>query len=90
MKPAFLAAAALATLAACAPAPEPDATPQPVGDCSLPYQNMVGVKVAASILPATLNHRVILPGQVVTQDYQPDRVNFEVDRGGVIERVFCG
>lgn len=34
--------------------------------------------------------RVIRPGQPVTRDLRPERLNFEVDRQGTIARVFCG
>ncbi|MEZ5753825.1 MAG: I78 family peptidase inhibitor [Paracoccaceae bacterium] len=34
--------------------------------------------------------RVIRPGMAVTMDYNPDRLNFEVDRAGRIARVTCG
>ena len=34
--------------------------------------------------------RVIRPGMVVTQDYRPDRINFEIDAAGRIARITCG
>ncbi len=34
--------------------------------------------------------RYIGPGDAVTQDNQPRRINFDIDRGGVISRVWCG
>jgi hypothetical protein len=33
--------------------------------------------------------RVIHPGMAVTMDYNPTRLNFEVDAAGVIRRVWC-
>ena len=34
--------------------------------------------------------RVIYPDTAVTMDYNPERLNFEVDRMGRISRVNCG
>ena len=34
--------------------------------------------------------RVIRPGQVVTQDYRPERINFEIAPSGAISRITCG
>lgn len=41
-------------------------------------------------LPAQLNRREIGPGQVVTFDYQPQRLNIFLDPKGWITRVACG
>ena len=34
--------------------------------------------------------RIIEPGQAVTQDYSPARLNIYVGAGGVIESISCG
>jgi hypothetical protein len=34
--------------------------------------------------------RIIKPGQAVTQDFAPGRINFEIDGAGTISRTFCG
>ncbi|MEL6207149.1 MAG: I78 family peptidase inhibitor [Pseudomonadota bacterium] len=34
--------------------------------------------------------RVIAPNDIVTQEYNPQRVNFYVDGGGTIQRIICG
>ncbi|WP_254216473.1 I78 family peptidase inhibitor [Tabrizicola sp. TH137] len=34
--------------------------------------------------------RVIYPGSAVTMDFNPERLNFEVDRAGRVARVTCG
>ncbi len=34
--------------------------------------------------------RVIRPGQAVTKDYWPDRLNVALDAEGRIEQLFCG
>ncbi|WP_179954288.1 I78 family peptidase inhibitor [Denitrobaculum tricleocarpae] len=54
------------------------------------YQSLVGTSLAAVTLPASLNSRIIQPGDLVTQDYAEDRINFELDDKGTITRVFCG
>ncbi|MGP1353844.1 MAG: I78 family peptidase inhibitor [Parasphingopyxis sp.] len=54
------------------------------------YQSLVGAQLAAVTLPAGLVMRVINPGDAVTQDYRPDRMNVDLDERGVITRVYCG
>lgn len=34
--------------------------------------------------------RIILPGRVYTMEYVPDRLNFHINRQGLVERVSCG
>ena len=34
--------------------------------------------------------RIIDPGELVTQEFDPLRINFVIDRRGTIERVYCG
>ncbi len=34
--------------------------------------------------------RVIRPGQAVTMDFSPSRLNLELDGSGRIQRVYCG
>ncbi|OOY05499.1 I78 family peptidase inhibitor [Thioclava sp. F28-4] len=40
-------------------------------------------------LPLARPHRIIHPGDAVTMDYAPDRVNFEIDENGTIAAVRC-
>ena len=87
MKQIFLC---LPLLLACTPSASPVpplVTPEASG-CG--YQQLLGQKISATILPRDLMHRVIGPGQVITLDHNPDRVNFETDNAGVIKRVWCG
>jgi len=35
------------------------------------------------------NLRVVHPGMMLTQDYQPARLNIAVDKDGIINRVWC-
>ncbi|MEM8696105.1 MAG: I78 family peptidase inhibitor [Pseudomonadota bacterium] len=53
-------------------------------------QSLVGAQLAAVTLPAGLNMRIINPGDAVTQDFQPGRMNIMLDRNGVITRIDCG
>ncbi len=86
----------LLALAACEPAPPvteeieglDKLTPDTCGAAD--YQSLVGGNIAATTLPSDLNDRVIRPGDIVTQEYRPDRINFRVDESGVIQSVTCG
>ena len=55
------------------------------------YQTAVGQN--QSIVPTlglTRPVRVVAPDDIVTQEYTPARINFEVNRSGQIRRVSCG
>ncbi|MFQ6553680.1 I78 family peptidase inhibitor [Aestuariibius insulae] len=86
----------LLALAACEPAPSVTGdvegldklTPDTCG--AEDYQTLVGQNIASATFPADLNDRVIRPGDIVTQEYRPDRVNFRVNDTGVIQSVTCG
>ncbi len=34
--------------------------------------------------------RWIEPDGIITMDYNPERINFKLDEGGIITRVYCG
>ena len=51
---------------------------------------LFGANIAAVTLPADLDHRVIYPDQVVTQDHVPTRLNIHVDEAGTVLRFSCG
>ena len=34
--------------------------------------------------------RVLRPGSIVTQDYRPERINFEIDGSNRISKITCG
>lgn len=36
------------------------------------------------------SYRLLPPGSAMTMDYQPDRINVEMNENGVVTRVFCG
>lgn len=83
-----LMVAAAALLCACVEpaAPDEDAC----GAAGLQY--LVGQDEAAlaAITFAAERVRVIRPGQPVTMDYSPERLNIELDAAGRIQRLSCG
>ncbi|WEF22912.1 I78 family peptidase inhibitor [Paracoccus sp. S3-43] len=54
------------------------------------HQALVGMNIGEVILPPHLRYREIGPGQIVTQDYQPGRLNMYLDAKGWIARISCG
>lgn len=54
------------------------------------HQQLVGMNIGEVYLPPQLDRREISPGEVVTQDYQPRRLNIFLDPKGWIARVSCG
>ncbi len=87
---------ALVVLAACTEETPPDPPiDQPVEDTTAcgggPDSNLVGQSVdvlAAMTFPGPI--RVIRPGMLITQEYNPKRMNLDVDSKGIIIRVWCG
>lgn len=73
-------------LLACAPQ---TTVPAPVCDPAQ-HQALVGQNIGGVILPAELPQRVISPGEPVTEDFNPARLNIFVDPKGWIARVTCG
>ncbi len=90
----LVAPALIAMLVACQPVanPVPD-EPAPGDDAcgASAYQDLVGQDarlLAAMTFPAPM--RVIRPGEAVTMDFAPNRLNVEVDEQERISRVYCG
>ncbi|MBU3030441.1 I78 family peptidase inhibitor [Paracoccus marinaquae] len=77
---------ALAALTACAPAKTTERPPFCSPDDN---QALVGQNIGDVTLPEDRPVRVISPGQAVTQDFSPFRVNVHVDDKGWIQRVAC-
>jgi len=54
----------------------------------------VGGKVSNEMLNALKGagrpYRVLEPGSMMTMDHSPARVNFDVDKAGIITRIWCG
>lgn len=98
--PALQATSLLITLAlaACVPAPQPAPDrmpPEPAPDegaCGASgMQNLVGKdKAIFAAMTFVAGTRIIEPGMPVTADYNPMRLNFDLDGRGRIARVWCG
>lgn len=81
----------LLALAACVqPADAPPAEPDPDACKASGMQGLVGQPksvLATMLLPA--GSRVIGPGDAVTMDFRPDRLNVEIGADGRIAKVAC-
>jgi len=49
-----------------------------------PIEDMAAVSAAAPKV------RFIEPGDAVTMDEQPDRLNIKLDQDGIVQEVYCG
>lgn len=54
------------------------------------HQALVGRNVGEIILPPALPRREISPGQRITEDHNPARLNMYVDPKGWVGRITCG
>lgn len=79
----------LAMLACCAAIP---AGAQDTDTCGgAGFQGLVGqAGEIARMLELDQPVRIILPDSMVTMDFRPDRINFELDAAGRIAVVRCG
>ena len=94
----MLALAAAVTLSACAVtspvllgSPLP---PLPVGDAdtcnATQYAALIGQDATALERVLLMGQvRVIRPGDAVTMDFRPERINFYIDAANRIERIAC-
>ncbi len=82
---------AFAALAGCTTAP-PALPPQLEDTCgAADFAALIGQDATA--LETTLHLgmvRVIRPGDLVTQDFRPARINFMIDENDVIQTINCG
>lgn len=74
-----------AALAACHPARSVTPLCDPAGNAAL-----IGRNIGEVELPPGLPQRIISPGDTVTEDYRPNRINVYVDEKGWIARITCG
>ncbi|MBC9251821.1 hypothetical protein A9179_16240 [Pseudomonas alcaligenes] len=88
---------ACAVLAACSSAPEQPQASHADGRCdAAPVQQLVGDKASAEVVENARQKagaeylRVTRPNQPVTMDYNPQRLNIDLNDAGVILRVNCG
>lgn len=83
-------------LAACDVTPPPaDAPAMPPADqdtCgAAPYATLIGQRDTALERVLILRQvRVIRPGQAITMDFRPERINFVIDEQSLIARIYCG
>ncbi|MCY4180442.1 MAG: I78 family peptidase inhibitor [Litoreibacter sp.] len=54
------------------------------------FEGFVGQNFADIIVPEGTKVRIVLPGMIVSQVYEADRVNIHVDGNGVVTKVICG
>lgn len=99
--PLFVALA----LAACAPKPEPEPLPvdpnidltpgwndkEPDTCHAGDFQYLVGQpSTALDMAGITRAYRVIAPGALVSQEYNSQRIDVQIDEAGTITRLMCG
>jgi Peptidase inhibitor I78 family len=77
-------------------AEEPTALPQTAAEATAQdtcgaaeYRGLVGQNFAAVTLPAGNNIRIIQPDTMVTQDFNPTRINMIVGADGIITAFEC-
>lgn len=73
--------------------PAPPATDPALADtCNMTqYAALIGKPATdAGVPPAGATVRIIKPGDQVTMDFQPTRLNVDVDAAGIITGVRCG
>ncbi len=105
MKHAWIALAAGLGLAACSATGNgmPDtgnALETPSFDDARPLEDSCGAEARAYLIGQRASEvdtdslarmvRVIRPGDAVTMDHRPDRLNLDLDEDGVILRPWCG
>lgn len=73
-------------VSACAPTQEkgPETCPKSQ------FSGLIGTDINAAIFPLTLTYRTIYPGDVVTMDHAPERLNIAVDDAGNVTALTCG
>lgn len=70
----------------------PSIPPPQTDTCqATPYARLVGQDATALERELILRQvRIIRPGDAVTQDFRPVRINFEIGPDNRIARIFCG
>jgi hypothetical protein len=73
-------------------APLPDPQPRPADSCHTEmfqgYEGRTGAALDGIVFAQPV--RIIGPGDAVTEDYSPVRINFDLDHTGTITRIWCG
>ena len=83
-------------LAACVTTPKAAEAPRTSQCGDAKATDLIGKPWAETLRAPTMTRtgakalRVIAPGDGVTMDYRPDRLNIETDAGGRVVRLRCG
>jgi hypothetical protein len=87
----------LALLAGCSSQPSSQSAAEISGDCSVDnLQGMLGQTASAELVEQIQQQanaktlRVLAPGDAATMDYNPQRLNIDIDESEVIIRLTCG
>ncbi len=73
-------------LVACVPAKENTPETCPKSE----FSALLGTNINTAILPLTLTYRTVYPGDAVTMDHLPERLNVAVNEDGIVEGLTCG
>ena len=98
---ATLAVLAAFLLSACAPeVPDSAAGVEPEPDPGLvvspeecdaeSYRGLLGTPIAVASVNEGRLLRVYAEGEIITQEFLPQRTNIVTDRAGTVTRVYCG
>ncbi len=96
LRPVLIAAPVLLTLAACQSEGPARVPPPPQDACGAGQlsrflgKEVGGVMAEITSAAAGRSIRTIRPGDAVTMDHRPDRLNVELDEQGRIARLRCG
>ncbi len=87
----------LVLLAGCSSQPSSQSAAEISGDCSVDnLQGMLGQDASAELIEQIQQQanaktlRVLAPGDAATMDYNPQRLNIDIDESEVIIRLTCG
>lgn len=87
----------LALLAGCSSQQPAQQTAEITGDCNVEnLQGVLGQNASAELIQQVQQQanaktlRVLAPGDAATMDYNPQRLNIDIDESEVIIRLTCG
>ncbi len=83
--------AVIGVLGACLNSTPDRPKPDPADSCGATWmRGLIGQpRTALQSMNLPVDTRIIGPKEAITQDYVPTRLNFEVDKKGVIEKIAC-
>ncbi|WP_333711983.1 I78 family peptidase inhibitor [Yoonia sp.] len=77
--------------AACTQAETPPPLPENDTCNAAPYADLIGKDATALERVLIMQRlRILRPGQPMTMDFWPDRINIQIDENERISRFFCG